>query len=134
MLLSVTRHHLAPCRQPWQPAPSSGYSVQPRPPPPADNTALQQHCPRRLTKNCCAAAPQERRIRDRVEALEADTGVKLRVLAQNYPQVGAGQLEAYSCTQLLYLTSDEGRCWHKTARRWVLGSWKLIPVRNCCTR
>lgn len=31
---------------------------------------------------------QERRIRERVEGLERDTGVKLRVLAQNYPQVG----------------------------------------------
>ena len=29
---------------------------------------------------------QEKRIRQRVDALEADTGVKLRVLAQNYPQ------------------------------------------------
>lgn len=37
-------------------------------------------------------APQERRIRERVEALEADTGIKLRVLAQNYPQVGAALL------------------------------------------
>ena len=31
---------------------------------------------------------EERRIRERVDGLEADTGVKLRVLAQNYPQVG----------------------------------------------
>ena len=31
-----------------------------------------------------------------MEALEADTGVKLRVLAQNYPQVGAGQLSPHA--------------------------------------
>lgn len=48
--------------------------------------------PDALTLCPSCVAPQERRIRERVEALEADTGIKLRVLAQNYPQVGAALL------------------------------------------
>ena len=37
------------------------------------------------TKVMGPAGPQEKRIRMEVENLERDTGVKLRVLAQNYP-------------------------------------------------
>lgn len=42
-----------------------------------------------------AWSPQEKRIRSRVEALEADTGVKLRVLAQNYPQTPGLAIKDY---------------------------------------
>lgn len=67
---------------------------------------------------CCV--PQERRIRDRVEALEADTGVKLRVLAQNYPQVGAGQLAVAPCRPArshASLPVVVSWCWCKDAGR-----------------
>jgi hypothetical protein len=34
----------------------------------------------------CATVEQEKRLRAEVEHLEEDTGIKLRVLCQNYPQ------------------------------------------------
>jgi hypothetical protein len=38
---------------------------------------------------------QERRIQSRVEALQSDTGVKLRVLAQNYPETPGLAIKDY---------------------------------------
>ena len=61
-------------------------AVQPAPPP--ANHPCQQFTPASSCPGAAVALLQERRIRQRVEGLEADTGVKLRVLAQNYPQVG----------------------------------------------
>lgn len=60
----------------------------------AEYAAPLQRCPcpwRCRPTNWPSAAPpacalQEVRIAQRVEALEQDTGIKLRVLAQNYPE------------------------------------------------
>lgn len=58
----------------------------------ANNLSVQQPVCAVASKPVVPLPLQERRIRERVEALEADTGVKLRVLAQNYPQVRTGRM------------------------------------------
>lgn len=51
----------------------------------AQAACQDRHCIYALTVPLTAPMPQESRLKKEVESLERDTGVKLRVLAQNYP-------------------------------------------------
>ena len=80
-LHAARRQSMPVCQQSW-----AGRST---------NTALPPCCPFVCGADASSStslcnATQERRIRQRVDDLERDTGVKLRVLAQNYPQASAG--------------------------------------------
>ena len=61
-----------------------------------------------------------------MEALEADTGVKLRVLAQNYPQAGRPAGAAPPLLPLLLLLLLRGRL--------VDGSVAFLPPATACMR
>jgi hypothetical protein len=48
-----------------------------------------------LLRCAAAASSQEMRLRDKVVSLERDTGIKLRVLAQNYPETPGLAIKDY---------------------------------------
>lgn len=68
-------------------------------------------------------APQEKKIQAEVASLERDTGFKLRVLAQNYPEtpggLGWGGFEGFrgprdkgrGSSPTLCVCQHEGSCW-----------------------